>query len=333
VAYRRHDGRLDDAEDPVKVLYIAGVGRSGSTLLERMLGAVPGSVNAGELNAVFSRVAIQDQRCGCGEPFSGCPFWVRVGDEAFGGWSSVTRRMVHLQPRVVRQRHVLRLLSGVMPPAHRAELDEYLDAYGRLYRAISAVSGADVVVDASKGTAQLFALRRLPGLDLRMVNLVRDPRGVAGSWAKAGVVKPQSRDGEVMGTYAPHRLAVLWATLQLECAVLGATAPYATRVRYEDLVAAPRPTLERALRELGLPTASTSLAHVGERSVDLASSHGVAGSRTRFDTGRIELQLDDAWRTALPARARQVVTAVTLPQLVGYGYVGRRAPARVGTSW
>ena len=32
----------DDAEDPVKVLYIAGVGRSGSTLLERMLGAVPG---------------------------------------------------------------------------------------------------------------------------------------------------------------------------------------------------------------------------------------------------------------------------------------------------
>ena len=50
----------------MKVLYIVGVGRSGSTLLERMLGAVPGSVNAGELNAIFSRVATQDQRCGCG---------------------------------------------------------------------------------------------------------------------------------------------------------------------------------------------------------------------------------------------------------------------------
>ena len=57
----------------LKVLYIAGVGRSGSTLLERMLGAVPGSVNTGELNAIFSRVATQDQRCGCGEPFSACP--------------------------------------------------------------------------------------------------------------------------------------------------------------------------------------------------------------------------------------------------------------------
>jgi hypothetical protein len=308
----------------VKVLYIAGVGRSGSTLLERMLGAVPGSVNTGELNAIFSRVASQDQRCGCGEPFSVCPFWTRVGDEAFGGWSSVTDRMSGLQPRLVRQRHVFRMLTGVAPRGYRRELDEYLDVHHRLYRAIAEVSGAEVVVDASKSTAQLFALRRIPGLDLRVVNLVRDSRGVANSWNKSGIVKPQSKDGALMGTYAPHRLAVLWAALQLECAVLRAAAPYSARVRYEDLVAAPRPTLERALNEVGLPPVGDALAHIGERSVHLTPSHGVAGSRTRFTAGRIELQLDDAWRSTLPAGARRVVTAMTLPQLVGYGYVGRR---------
>ncbi len=97
----------------MKVLYIVGVGRSGSTLLERMLGAVPGSVNAGELNAIFSRVATQDQRCGCGEPFSACPFWQAVGDRAFGGWGSVTKRMASLQPRVVRQRFVPHLATGL----------------------------------------------------------------------------------------------------------------------------------------------------------------------------------------------------------------------------
>ena len=207
----------------MKVLYITGVGRSGSTLLERMLGAMPGSVNTGELNAIFSRVATQDQRCGCGAPFSGCPFWTAVGEEAFGGWSSVTERMSHLQPRLVRQRHVPRLMSGVAGAAYRRELEEYLDVHHRLYRAVSDVSGADVVVDASKSTAQLFALRRIQGLDLRVVNLVRDSRGVANSWNKSGIVKPQSTDG-LMGTYAPHRLAVLWAALQLECAVLGGNA-------------------------------------------------------------------------------------------------------------
>jgi hypothetical protein len=308
----------------VKVLYIAGVGRSGSTLLERMLGAVPGSVNTGEVNAIFSRVASQDQRCGCGEAFSECPFWTRVGDAAFGGWSAVTHRVAALQPRLIRQRHVPRLLSGVMPATYRAELEEYLDIHHRLYRAVSEVSGAEVVVDASKSAAQLCALRRTPGLDLRVVNLVRDSRGVAYSWNKTDIVKPQSQDGDLMGTYAPHRLAVLWATLQLECSVLRAGAPYSTRVRYEDLVAAPLPTVERALREVGLAPSAGALAHIGEGSVELEPSHGVAGSRTRFTTGRIDLQLDNAWRSTLPSGARRVVTAVTLPQLVAYGYVGRR---------
>ncbi len=314
----------------MKVLYIVGVGRSGSTLLERVLGAQPGWVNAGELNALFSRVSRQDQRCGCGTPFSECPFWVAVGAEAFGGWDEVTDEVARLQPRVVRQRYVPRLLSGAMAPSARHELDTYLDRHERVYRAIATVAGAEVVVDASKSTAQLFALRRIDGLDLRVLNLVRDPRGVASSWSKAGLRKPQSRDGEDMGTYSPHRLAVLWAALQAESSVLGQAAPHATRVRYEDLVADPRPTVERALRELDLPAAPGGLDHVGASSVDLGPSHGVAGSRTRFVHGRIELSLDDAWRTTLPPVSRRLVTAITLPQLAAHGYLGRTAP-RAGT--
>ena len=312
----------------VKVLYIVGVGRSGSTLLERVLGAMPGSVNTGELNAIFSRVASGDQRCGCGEPFAECPFWTRVGEDAFGGWPAVTRRMSQLQPRVIRQRFVPGLLTGLAGATYRRELAEYLDVHSRLYRAIAAVSGDEVIVDASKSAAQLFALRQIDGLDLRVLNLVRDSRGVANSWSKVGIVKPQSTDGSTMGTYPPGRLAVLWAALQLESALLVAATEHSSRVRYEDLVARPRPTLERALRELGLVPADGALAHVGERSVVLEPSHGVAGSRTRFAAGRIELRLDDAWRSTLPARARRIVTALTLPQLMGYGYVGPRADAR-----
>lgn len=315
----------------MRVLYIAGVGRSGSTLLERMLGAIPGWVNGGELNALFSRVALQDQRCGCGDPFSRCDFWQEVGALAFGGWSDVTAAVADLQPRVVRQRFVLRLLTGRADPAYLRDLDDYLDVHQRLYDAIAAVAGADTVVDASKSTAQLFALRRIDGLDLRILNLVRDSRGVASSWSKSGIRKPQSPTGEEMGTYPPYRLALLWATLQLECGVLGAAGARATRVRYEDLVAAPRPTLQHALDELGLPVALDDLSHVHERSVRLAPSHGVAGSRSRFTSGDIELAVDDAWRSALPDGARRVVTALTLPQLVTYGYLGHR-PARHGVA-
>jgi hypothetical protein len=115
----------------------------------------------------------------------------------------------------------------------------------------------------------------------------------------------------------------------MECAALGTAAPHSARVRYEDLVATPRPTLAAVLRDLGLTPGDGDLEHVGDRSVVLGPSHGVAGSRTRFTAGEIPLELDDAWRVTLPPRARRVVTAVTLPQLLGYGYVGPRArPAR-----
>jgi hypothetical protein len=103
-------------------------------------------------------------------------------------------------------------------------------------------------------------------------------------------------------------------------------------VRYEDLVARPRPALEQALHDLALIQPASGMDHVGERHVELGPSHGVAGSRTRFVSGRIDLELDEAWRDGLSTGARRLVTAVTLPQLIGYGYVGRRAPVAVGAA-
>src|SRR5215472_7373359 len=100
------------------VVYIAGSGRSGSTLLERTLGEIPGFVNVGELIDLFRREASRADRCGCGLPFGDCPFWASVGERAFGGWAAPCIADVHpLQRRVAQQRYLPRLL--VMPLAGR----------------------------------------------------------------------------------------------------------------------------------------------------------------------------------------------------------------------
>src|ERR1700743_2959648 len=89
------------------VIYIAGSGRSGSTLLERVLGEMPGAVNVGELIDVFRRTAPLGERCGCGLPFTDCPFWSGVGKRAFGGWQDDhVAEVDRLQGRVARQRHL-----------------------------------------------------------------------------------------------------------------------------------------------------------------------------------------------------------------------------------
>jgi len=69
---------------PERVIYIAGSGRSGSTLVERTLGAIPGWVNIGELIELFRKPSVAAELCGCGQPFSSCVFWYEVGRSAFG---------------------------------------------------------------------------------------------------------------------------------------------------------------------------------------------------------------------------------------------------------
>ena len=58
--------------DKIVVLYIAGWGRSGSTIMGNILGQLPGFAHVGELSNVWSRGVIEDSLCGCGARFSEC---------------------------------------------------------------------------------------------------------------------------------------------------------------------------------------------------------------------------------------------------------------------
>ena len=65
----------------VRVLFLGGLGRSGTTLLERLLGQLPGVSPLGEVVHLWQRDLVDDERCGCGDRFSACGFWQKVGVE------------------------------------------------------------------------------------------------------------------------------------------------------------------------------------------------------------------------------------------------------------
>jgi Sulfotransferase family len=310
------------------VLYLVGCGRSGSTLVERMLGAIPGYHNVGELARLFPSVATQDQRCGCGVVFSECPFWQAVGDKAFGGWDpALIARLRTLQSRLTRHRFAPALVAPrAASEQFRTDLDEYTQAYRALYAAIGEVSGARVLVDASKSPTHLLAMRRIAGLDLRVLNIVRDARGVAHSWSKVGVRKPHDEAGaQTMRTYAPRRTALIWSMIQAEAGLLRRAADHGARIRYEDVVAEPRAVLEQALAVLELDVPVGAFDHVQGRSVALGASHGISGNPSRFEAGSVELRQDLGWQADMTRQDRRAVTARAFPLLVAYGYVTRSA--------
>jgi Sulfotransferase family len=314
------------------VVYIAGSGRSGSTLLERTLGEIPGFVNVGELIDLFRRVAPRGERCGCGQSFADCPFWAQVGQEAFGGWDTGRLAATHqLQRQIARQRHLPRLLAGrVAGRGFRDAVAAYGAVYSRLYRAIAATAGARCVVDASKWPVQALALARA-GLDVRVIHLVRDARGVAYSLGKADVARPHAgSEADVMWHVTPGSAAARWVACQSEAGLLGRCGLPVTRMRYEDFIREPRASTITALTALGLHVTPGQLTHITDAQVTLGSSHGLSGNPSRFRAGDIELRADEAWREQMRRGDRLVVTAITLPFVVGYARPrASRAPAPV----
>ncbi len=314
----------------VTVLYIGGRGRSGSTILARTLGQIPGFVNVGELWQVWYRGLLENGRCGCGQPFRSCRFWKAVGDEAFGGWDNVdVGKLTSLRPFLKKQRYAPHYALAAKTGIRTRKMDLLLEGCGpfleRLYRGIQRVSGAGVIVDSSKRLSYAVVLSQLPFVDLRVVHLVRDSRAVAYSWARSteGVEGGRTLVSRLSPTYQSR----VWSLQNYSYGVLSGFAPH-SRLRYEDFVNDPTRHLSGALTGVGLGDEAGSLPMLRGREISLSVEHTVSGNPDRFRTGNIELRPDEEWKVKMRNPDKSLVTALTAPLLLKYGYLGRNAPSK-----
>jgi hypothetical protein len=310
-----------------RVIYLGGLGRSGSTLLERLLAELPGVCSVGEVVHMWQRGVVEDERCGCGEPFGGCTFWREVGLAAFGGWARLdVGRMAALRVAVDRTRYIPLLAAPVLRPGARRALGEYLSYYARVYSAIADVSGCPTVVDSSKHASLAFCLRWQSQLDLRVVHVVRDSRAVAFSWTRR-VSRPDAATVSYMASYSPAVAAGQWNAQNGALQLLAREGVPTLRVRYEDLVTAPATILARITDFAGIDSCGHEFSFLSTEAgaywAELHAAHTASGNPMRFTTGKIAIRHDERWRTAMPPGQRRTVTALTLPLLARYGYARR----------
>lgn len=301
------------------------MGRSGSTVLERLVGELPGACPVGEVVHLWHRGIREAERCGCGESFPACPFWQAVGIAAFGGWDNVdVERITYLRGRVDRARLVPLLSVAAFHSTFQPVLDEYVTYYIRLYAAIKEISGEPVVIDSSKHASLAFCLSSSPGLDLRVVHVVRDSRAVAYSWSKS-VKRPETAAESQMWTYPAASAAMRWNVQNAALQLLSQAGTPTLRVRYEDFVRDPAATLRDIASFADLPGGPEfrflQADEPGLWWADLRATHTASGNPMRFTTGRIPIRHDDRWQTAMLASKRRAVTTLTLPLLMRYGYL------------
>jgi glycosyltransferase involved in cell wall biosynthesis len=186
------------------------------------------------------------------------------------------------------------------------------------------------VVDASKWPAQALALAQ-GGVDVRVIHLLRDPRGVAYSLAKSDISRPHALDApDLMMHSSPAETAVRWSLTQSEVSLLRRCDVPVTRLRYEHFVSAPAESIRAALLDLAIPVGDADLQHIGRQTLELGTSHGLSGNPSRFRAGTITLRADDQWKSRMSASQRRIVTALTLPaRVVTDRDQVRSAPTRV----
>lgn len=309
---------MNDDSTPVAVAFVGGVGRSGSTLLCRMLHRLPNCTNVGEICYLWRHGVIGNLPCSCGSPFLDCPFWTQVGQDAFGGWDAVDAGRAERLRQLLGIRSELARVAAGGRPSRPDALEEYGGLTRALFRAVRLVSGSAVVVDNSKLPAEAYLRAQTGGLDTRIVHLVRDSRGVAYSRSKQ--VARQDIENRQMRRIPPGRTGARWMLYNFLLEALSRGRPPRSLLRYEDFAAAPELEFRRVLDFLGIHASVEDLAFLRGSDVDLVSDHGIWGNPMRLRTGTQTIALDEEWRRAMPRKTKLKVTALSLPGLLRYGY-------------
>jgi len=304
---------------PLKVLYLIGWGRSGSTLIDTLLGEVPGFFSAGELRNIWKEGLREGRSCGCGRPVLDCPVWSPVLDLMRGSVPFRPNAMTSVQERSLRARHALPLIRRVRTGRRLA--GGVTSTTEQLYRAIQEVTGARVIVDSSKVPSNAAILATMPTIQPHLLHLVRDPRASAYSWQRQRE-RLDGKDDELLPRFGLVESSSNWVLFNVAAELMARQDRFRyLQLRYEDFVRDPRSSLEAVVRWTGEP--SDALPFTDRAVASLGDNHTVGGNPGRFRTGRVEIREDAEWRTQQHASHRLLVTTLTLPLLRRYGYAAR----------
>jgi hypothetical protein len=315
--------KMEDEAQKIKVLYIAGCDRSGSTLLDCTLGQVKGFFAGGEVWHFFGRGMVNNELCGCGQHFRECELWADVAKRyEAAGHEQGPADMERLLRCTVKTRYLPMILSSYGPSHLGHRLDILRAHLSDLYSVICEVTSCEVVVDSSKNPVYAHVLGGVDGVELYVVHLVRESRGVAYSWSKRKRRPEVPWKVQYMDRHGPAKSSLFWLAAQLGAETLKLKYPY-IRVRYEDFIRDPRDIMASLLQFLGQGDAD--MEYIKEDALTLGVQHTISGNPMRMEQ-EVTLRMDCDWLTRMKKSDKMLVTALTLPLLVKYGYIGRPVP-------
>jgi hypothetical protein len=309
----------------LKVLYIGGTGRTGSTMLDQLLGQFARYFSGGEMAFFWSRGIEAGAICACGEPVRTCAVWNHAVASITDDPDQLASRMVALRHRFWSP-HVFAMVLPGFSRRRMRQISELPATAEQLYRDVASTQEIDVFIDSSKEPHYSYILREGSDLDLRFLHLVRDPRAVGRSWQRRKTESGLTTDEIMEQRTSPVASAYYMFSNIVSEIFWGSRREQYAFLRYEDFVADPAQILEAIGEFAGSPIDPRSV--LDGTSFAIGQMHTSWGNPSRVGRTSITIRQDDAWRTELPRRDLVLLTVLNLPLLLRYGYPIRPSKPR-----
>ncbi len=298
-------------DQPIRILYILGAGRSGSTALATFLGASDDICFLGEMHQ-FHKYLAEEQNNKTSPFLAKNNFWMEVINQLPEQHKQKARQIDACNSSI--EAHSKIPLSYFSLVNKRKER-EYLHIQEELFSILQQQADGNYLLDSSKYIGRFLRLGRSPRLQVKGIYLVRDIRGVIWSFQK-----------KVQTSTPPVRTILYYFLINLWGEIVYRTSPKGSmlKIRYEDFMENPTKILQQIGR-----FSETDMRPI----IDKIKNHSafsmptiVGGNRIKAETN-IYFRKDVEWVDKMPRWQKVAYHLIAWPlnRINGYTIQPRRS--------
>lgn len=225
----------------MKIVYIMGDGRSGSTLLDSILSNLSESISVGECNRFWVRYYEGKTRCGCGEHMQQCTLWSEVHQR-------LEKRLHNYNPeafqRQVKEIQLYKNYKQLSNLINSPDWQDFTTVVKEYYSLIAEITGKRIIIDSSKGVSWAYVLQSLDFADVRILHLERKLQAVANSWKKDIRLPEYIEVEEWMPKRSNRQIIKTWLKIKVMAKSINRNGSY-LYLSYEELCKRPEFWLQK----------------------------------------------------------------------------------------
>lgn len=288
-----------------RIVYIAGYGRSGSTLLDMLLDNNEEIIGVGELIFLFDEYKNNPALS---------PFWKNIVENLLKETAEFTIDDLE-QLSWDTQNH--------LKNTSKADQQKYMAMWKNILNQIFEAYPNTIILDSSKSSRLTFhrpLLLKKAGYDLKIIHLVRDPRAVMHSVSKgSNRLLEKGKKSNLFGAGYKGLFSWIYVNTIARRYYKVFNKEDIIRIRYEDLIEHPTETINKLINFIGLK--QTVINNLKEGHIECTPGIGISGNRLRRQSNKIILRKDYSWKNKISSFDNIVAKTFAFRLMKKFGYV------------